>query len=68
MLLFTVKCISLSAQQPNWSTTFCPVSTTAYSSPAQPAARGQRARGDIWNERQLTALSLTKARKTPNKF
>jgi len=62
MLHLTVKYISISAQQPKWSTTPCRVSTTAYSRPAQPVVRGQNARGGIWNEKQLLALSLAKAR------
>jgi hypothetical protein len=62
MLHLTVKCISISAQQPNWSTTPCPVSTTAYSRPTQPVVRGQNARRGIWNEKQLLALSLANVR------
>lgn len=59
MLHWIVKCISISAQQPNWSTTPCRLSTTAYSWPAQPAVRGQHAGGGMWNEKQILALFFT---------
>jgi hypothetical protein len=62
MLHFTVKCISISAQQPNWITTPYQLSTTAYSRPAQPVVRGQHDHGGIWNEKQHLDLSLAKAR------
>ena len=39
VFLFTVRCIQLSAQHPNWR-------TTAYSRPAQRAARGQHVAPD----------------------
>ena len=68
MLHLTVKCISISAQKPNWSTTPCRLSTTAYSRPTQPVVRRQHARGGIWNEKQLLALSLATANRKPNKF
>jgi len=52
-LHLTVKYISIPAQQPNWSTTPCRGSTTAYSRPAQPVVWGQHARGGIWIENQI---------------